>query len=491
MPDFDFDTRTPQEANEPNRPRMNLLANRLSRLLSASKHRIFSMASTLRRSLMANKLRSLLIGGVLLFVIAPASVGLLIYSSSHQEDGSSPEDLSAAANGNSALNKAEEEGGELNSAIPVGPEQLKSTTPVGPAQQLVFGIRGVGLYAMDPAGSNPTRLTHGDSPAWSPDGKRIAYTKYLKEPNPEASSSSSSATPEPFTETPSIFVINADGSGGRQLLDKAAVQPVWSPDGKQIAFTLYSPGKFYKGAGYNYCGIYVMDADGSGTPRKLATGPGCAFSPAWSPDGKQIAYTNGEGLDETGGSDTTDVYVVNASGEEGGTDQPRALTDSAPGTAGGPSWSPDGTEIAFTYAGNYVNGKGGIYKMNADGSGKTPVALSQRIKTKEGEWDFKTTPVWSPDGDQIAYVRGVPDCEPYCGSGGTIYFQQIYIMGSSGLNPTLIRDFGVGRDVTGLDWRALPKAGSAAVRFTDGRFAFSREHADWALLRKRGRVEGF
>src|SRR5215216_7384674 len=108
MPDFDFDTRTPQEANEPNRPRMNLLANRLSRLLSASKHRIFSMASTLRRSLMANKLRSLLIGGVLLFVIAPASVGLLIYSSSHQEDGSSPEDLSAAANGNSALNKAEE-----------------------------------------------------------------------------------------------------------------------------------------------------------------------------------------------------------------------------------------------------------------------------------------------------------------------------------------------------------------------------------------------
>jgi Tol biopolymer transport system component len=433
----DFNTRRPQEQNVPTEPRIGLVANKL------------------RSALMATKLRALLIGAGILLFVAAVPVGLLIYSSSHQEDGSSTEDLSAAANGNLARNQAEEEGGELNSAMPVGTEQLKSTTPVRPAQQLVFGISDGGLYAMDPASSNPTRLTDGDSPAWSPDGKRIAYTKYLKEPNPEATSSaSSSATPEPFTETPSIFVMNADGSGGRQLLDKAAVQPVWSPDGKQIAFTLYSPGKFYKGAGYNYCGIYVMDADSSGTPRKLATGPGCAFSPAWSPDGKKIAYTNGEGLDASGGSDTTDVYVVNASGEEGGTDQPRALTDSAPGTAGGPSWSPDGTEIAFTYAGQYVTGKGGIYKMNADGSGKTPIALSQRIKTKEGQWDHKTTPVWSPDGDQIAYVRGVPHCDPYCG--GSIYFQQIYIMGSNGLNPTLIRDFGPGRNVTGLDWRPLP-----------------------------------
>jgi WD40-like Beta Propeller Repeat len=221
----DFDTRRPQRLNVPNKPRIAFIATKL------------------RPALMANRLRALLIGGGVLLFAAAVPVGLLIYSSSHQEDGSNPEDLSAAANGNSALNQAEE-GGELNSAIPAGPEQLKSTTPVGPAQQLVFGIRDVGLYAMDPAGSNPTRLTDGDSPAWSPDGKRIAYTKYLKEPNPEASSSSSSATPEPFTETPYIFVINADGSGGRQLLDKAAVQPVWSPDGEQIAFTLYSPGKY-------------------------------------------------------------------------------------------------------------------------------------------------------------------------------------------------------------------------------------------------------
>src|SRR5215210_7622573 len=80
MPNFDFDTRQPQESNEPNRPRIPLIANRLSHLLSASKVRILSIAGTIRHSLMANKLRSLLIVGILLFVVAPAPAGLLIYS---------------------------------------------------------------------------------------------------------------------------------------------------------------------------------------------------------------------------------------------------------------------------------------------------------------------------------------------------------------------------------------------------------------------------
>jgi Tol biopolymer transport system component len=160
-------------------------------------------------------------------------------------------------------------------------QQLKSITPVRPGQQLVFGVHGDGysLYAMDPAGSKLTRLTDGVSPVWSPDGKQIAYTRYLKEPNPAASSAApSSATPAPFTETLYIFVMNTDGSGARQLLNKAAVEPAWSPEGNDLAFTLYE-GKTYKGANYVYCGIYIVDADGSGTPRKLATGPGCASFP--------------------------------------------------------------------------------------------------------------------------------------------------------------------------------------------------------------------
>jgi Tol biopolymer transport system component len=86
-------------------------------------------------------------------------------------------------------------------------------------------------------------------------------------------------------------------------------------------------------------------------------------------------------------------------------------------------------------------------------SGKTPIALSQPIKRMEGAGDFKISPVWSPDGDQLAYVSAVPDCEPHCGGGGySIYAQEIYIRDSSGLDPTLVRDFGREREVTGLDW---------------------------------------
>src|SRR5215211_2732938 len=76
----DFDTRTPQESNQRNRPRIPLIASRrLGSLLSASKRRILWMASTLRRTLIANRNRSLLIGGVILLVVA-APVGLLNYS---------------------------------------------------------------------------------------------------------------------------------------------------------------------------------------------------------------------------------------------------------------------------------------------------------------------------------------------------------------------------------------------------------------------------
>jgi hypothetical protein len=75
----DFDTRKPQESKGPNRPRIPLIANRLSSLLTASKRRILSMASTLRHSLMANRNRSLVIGGGLLFEIVVAPVGVLIY----------------------------------------------------------------------------------------------------------------------------------------------------------------------------------------------------------------------------------------------------------------------------------------------------------------------------------------------------------------------------------------------------------------------------
>src|SRR5918997_5177286 len=88
----DFDTRKPQEPNEPSRLRIALIASKLRTLLITGKPRIPLIAHRLRSLLIANKLRSLLIGGViLLFVGVAVTVGLPIYSSSGignwQQDG--------------------------------------------------------------------------------------------------------------------------------------------------------------------------------------------------------------------------------------------------------------------------------------------------------------------------------------------------------------------------------------------------------------------
>jgi TolB protein len=170
-----------------------------------------------------------------------------------------------------------------------------------------------------------------------------------------------------------IYLMKADGSSQTRLTNNPATdfQPAWSPDGKKIAFT--SPAE-----------VYVMNADGSSPTRLTYSRPDwdSADQAAWSPDGSKIAvtrasvgYCDPDGLCSGSGS-TLVISVINADGT--------GIHDLASGS--GAAWSPDGTRIAF-------RGDGGINVLNTDGSGGRHVIAAiggQHL-------------AWSPDAAKIAF----------------------------------------------------------------------------------------
>ena len=206
-----------------------------------------------------------------------------------------------------------------------------------------------------------------------------------------------------------ICIMNADGSGRRQLTDfpATAYYPSLSSDGQTVYFASNQSGTFE---------IYSIDINGNGLQR-LTNGIGSLAAPELSPDGETIlfanegnglwvmnpngssphAITNKDDIDPTWSSDGSmiafasnrqgqrQLFVSNANGKkvEKVTDLNRM--------GGRSSWSPDGTKLAF-YRG--PTGDHDIYVINIDGSGL------QKL-TNGGD---NLGPGWSPDGEWIAFT---------------------------------------------------------------------------------------
>jgi TolB protein len=200
-----------------------------------------------------------------------------------------------------------------------------------------FGdVSAVGISIMDVDGSNVTRLTDSvsswyGSPAWSPDGTKIA-----------------------FDTSGDVWTIEPDGSNLTNLTNDSAgyIDPVWSPDGTKIAFSRHR----FNSIGNFESDIYVMNADGS-NQTNLTNSAEYASNPDWSPDGTKIVFDRSISNQFT----TKDIWIMNADGSN----QTKLADSTEFGYFSSPTWSPDGTKIAFFQRSE------AIWTMNADGSSQT------------------------------------------------------------------------------------------------------------------------
>ena len=171
-----------------------------------------------------------------------------------------------------------------------------------------------------------------------------------------------------------LVISDADGQNIRNALNSAEpiISPAWSPDGKRVAYVSFEDRKPV---------IYIHEL-ASGKRISLSNQKGNNSAPAWSPDGKKVALA----LSRDG---NTQIYVLNADG----TGLQRLTRGSTIDTE--PQFSPDGRFIYFT---SDRGGNPQIYRMSAEGEGSEG---AKRISYKQA---FVTSPRISPDWKNLAYI---------------------------------------------------------------------------------------
>ena len=283
-------------------------------------------------------------------------------------------------------------------------EDVQSPQLSPDGKQVIYGRRWIdkmndrwqtSLWIMNVDGTKNRFLVDGSNPRWSPDGSRIAYT----------------AQGEPSGTQ--VFVRWMDAEGAVTQLTRLTESPQgieWSPDGKWIAFSMFVPKRDAwniamptppRGAKWiepprivqklNYrrdrqgfvqdgsSHIFVVSAEGGGTPRQVTSGDFNHGSPRWMPDGKHILFAGLRVPDAEYRWRESEIYSVDIA-----TGDVRQLT-ARKGPDREPVPSPDGRFIAYTgfdsTRDTWVDSK--LYVMNADGSGSR--VISGKLHRERGE----------------------------------------------------------------------------------------------------------
>ena len=185
-----------------------------------------------------------------------------------------------------------------------------------------------------------------------------------------------------------IYTMHSNGSNQIRLTfnETADVAPVWSPNGRQIAFHSYRHDKEYPHKDEMNAEVYVMDADGK-NQRRLTHYIGLDNYVDWHPNGNQIAFTSTRNTDE---NQSFNIFVMDTDGSN-----IKQITDLEFATR--PRWSPDGKRIAFEGIIGYGRK---IYVIDADGANRFQVSKPRPMTAM-------FLGGWSPDGKQILYKETV------------------------------------------------------------------------------------
>jgi TolB protein len=267
------------------------------------------------------------------------------------------------------------------------------TQSARPPVRLTYSVESSGGLCLARAnGSHRIRLTRGKdrAPSWSPNGRLVVFSRQVG------------------TES-RILIANARGSVVRRLTRAGAfADPAWSADGKRIAYVSRE----------GRSRIVIVGNTGRALGQVLAAPTTIVSRPSWAPGGRRLAYAEDAQTEgESGG--TSRIVVVNADGTGR-----RVLA----GQASDPAWSPSGSMIAYVSYPSRLSDTGSVVVAKADGS-----SVRHLTRTGVGE----TRPGWSPGGQRIAFMRvaGGKSTIVVVGADGSSERVVVGARGSGGIDP--------------------------------------------------------